>query len=205
MGNKRPMMRPLNSNGGNWVETDLYWDPIQNDSLLGYGIYRGTSANGQTKAIEFLRDPLAGFFADADPGLRQGQPYFYEITALNVNFPDTFNSESDFSDRFGIQPLGDCVLRNPSSGNPVTFNWNATSGAQEYTVYVFDLYPDFGVDPIWPRNDAERPAATTTGTSLNYAGPALGHGTYYYIVLAQDYRNGNDARSISRIGSFAVN
>lgn len=204
MGSKRPT-NPKNSVGGNWIESDLYWDPIENQSLLGYGIYRGTSATGQTKAIEFLRDPLAGFFADADQGLRQGVPYFYEITALNVNYPDTPNSESNFSDRWGIQPLGDCVLKSVTAGNPVRFNWNATSGAEKYTVYVFDLYPDIGVDPIWPVNQAETNAATTTGTSLNYGGPALGGGTYYYIVLAQDTLNGNDARSISKIGSFHVN
>lgn len=196
---------PKNTVGGNWIESDLYWDPITNVSLLGYGIYRGTSATGATQAIEFLRDPMAGFFADFDQGLREGVAYFYEITALNVNYPDTFNSESDFSDRWGIMPLGDCTLRNVSAGSPVRFNWNATSGAEKYTVFVFPDYPDYGVDPIWPVNSGQMADATTTGTSLNYGGPLLGTGTYYYVVLAQDYRNGNDARSISRIGSFVVN
>lgn len=197
--------RPLNTIGGNWIEVDLYWDPIQNVSLLGYGIYRGTSATGATKGIEFLRDPLAGFFADADPGLRQDVPYYYEITALNVNYPDTNNSESDFSDRWGVQPLGDMTLRNVTGGTPVTFNWNAASGAEKYTVYLFNQYPDYGVDPIWPVNQTQTNDATTTATTLRYRGPALGRGTYYYIVLGQDRRNGNVANTISRIGSFFVN
>jgi len=196
---------PKNTVGGNWIEVDMYWDAIQNDSLLGYGIYRGTSQNGQTKAIEFLRDPLASFFADADSTLREGVNYYYEITALNVNYPDTFNSESDFSDRWGIRPLGDCILKSVTGGSPVRFNWNATSGAEKYTVYVFDRYPNYGISAFWPTNSTEATAATTTGTSLNYAGPALGSGTYYYIVLATDSRNGNDARSISKVGSFIVN
>ncbi len=196
---------PKNTTGGNWIEVDSYWDPVQHDSLLGYGIYRGTSQTGPTKAIEFLRDPLAAFFADADSTLREGANYYYEITALNVNYPDTFNSESDFSDRFGVRPLGDCILRSVTAGSPVRFNWNATSGAEKYTVYVFDAYPNYGINAFWPTNAGEIAAATTTGTSLNYAGPALGNGTYYYIVLAIDTRNNNDARSISKIGSFVVN
>lgn len=204
---RRPQRTPLprDTNGGNWIEVDLYWDQVVNDNLLGYGIYRGTSATGPTKAIEFLRDPLAAFFADADASLREGIAYYYEITALNTRYPDTQNSESDFSDRWGVRPLGDCTLRSVTSGSPVRFNWNATNGAEKYTVYVFDRYPNYGVSPFWPANEAQIPSATTTGTSLSYAGPAIGPGTYYYVVLAQDTRNGNDARSISRIGSFVVN
>lgn len=197
--------RPLTTASGNWIEVDLYWTPIENASLLGYGIYRGREAQGATTGIEFLRDPLTGFFADQDSTLRDGLNYFYEITVLNVRFPDTFNSESDFSNRFGVRPLGEMTLRSVTPGNPVRFNWNPTTGAEKYTVYVFERYPDFGVTPVWPVTQAEFDAATTTSTSLTYGGPNLGSGTHYYIVVASDTRGGNDAVSVSPVGSFVVN
>ena len=31
----------------------------------------------------------------------------------------------------------------------------AASGAEKYTVYLFDQYPDYGVDPIWPVNQTQ--------------------------------------------------
>lgn len=190
---------------GNWIEVDLYWTPIENASLLGYGIYRGRDSQGPTTGIEFLRDPLTGFFADQDQNLREGLNYYYEITLLNVLYPDTFNSESDFSNRFGVRPIGDMTLRAVTQGNPPRFNWNAASGAEKYIVYVFDRVPNFGVTPFWPVSPAEFTAATTAGTSLTYSGPPLGNGTYYYIVVATDTRNGNDAVSVSPVASFTAN
>lgn len=189
---------------GNWIEIDLYWTPIVNSSLLGYGIYRGVDAQGATRGIEFLRDPLAGFFADQDQDLREGRAYFYEITVLNVLYPDTFNSESDFSNRFGVRPIGDVTVRSVSK-NPLRFNWNAASGAERYIVYVYDRLPDFGVSPMWPVTPSEFNDATTTGTSLPYTGPTLGAGTYYYFVVALDSRDGNDAVSVSPVISFQAN
>ncbi len=196
--------RPLNANGGSPIEVDLYWDTMPNQSLLGFGIYRGRDATGPTSSVEFLRDPLAGFFADQDASLRQGLAYFYEITALNVLYPDTNDSESNFSNRFGVKPLGDFGAVT-AVGRPTRFSWNAVSGAEKYTVYLFDRYPDLGETAFWPVTDPEIASATTTNTSLTYAGPALGPGTYFYIVLAFDTRNGNDAKSISRIGQFTLN
>ncbi len=198
--------KPLVTALGNWIEVDLYWTPIENASLLGYGIYRGRDAQGTTQGIEFLRDPLAGFFADQDPTLREGLAYFYEITCLNVRYPETNNSESGFSNRFGVRPIGDLTLRNPTNvGGTVRFNWNVASGAEKYTVYVYDRMPDFGVSPMWPQSQSELNDATTTGTSLTYSGPALGNGTYYYLVVAADTRDGNDALSVSPVSSFTRN
>lgn len=198
---KRPLVTAL----GNWIEVDLYWTPIENASLLGYGIYRGRDAQGATTGIEFLRDPLTGFFADQDLSLREGLNYYYEITVLNVLYPDTFDSESDFSNRFGVRPIGDLTLRSVTPGTPVKFNWNAASGAEKYTVYIFDQQPNFGASPIWPVGQTELANATTTNTTLTYSGAPLAAGTYYYIIAAADTRNGNDAISLSPVGSFVVN
>lgn len=204
---KRPQVaqKTRDSAGGNWIEVDLSWDPVRSNSLLGYGIYRGTTSNGATKGIEFVRDTLTSFFADADRTLSQNTNYYYEITALNVQYPDTNNSESDFSNRYGVRTLGDMTLRNVTQG-PLRFNWNTAAGADRYTVFVFEDYPNIGVSPLWPAdgNDAQFDAATTTGTSLAYNGPALVSGRrYYYVVLG--HANDLDSRTISIVSNFTAN
>lgn len=184
--------------GGNPIEVDLGWDTITNPSLLGYGIYRARTANGASTAIDFLRDPFAAFFQDMDADLKEVTNYYYEITALNTQYPDTNNSESDFSNRYGVQTLGDMELK-PVSQAPLTFRWFPASGAETYAVYLFDEYPSLGVDPIWD-NSANR-------TALNqyvYNGPALQSGRrYYYIVLG--VANSNDSRTISIVEDFVKN
>ncbi len=192
--------RPKNSAGNNPIEVDLFWDTYRNDNLLGFGIYRGTSQTGNTTGIEFFADPLANFFADSDRILNENTNYYYEVTALNTNYPDFNNSESDFSNRYGVRPIGDMTLRNINTG-PLRFNWNSCRDAEKYTVFLFSNYPDLGVSALWPFDAGSTAAATTTGTSLVYTGPGLVSGRkYYYVVLA--LANADDSRSISAVGSF---
>lgn len=192
--------KALNSQGNNFIEADLFWDPYFDQNLLGFGIYRGTSQNGQTQGIEFLSDPLSNFFADSDRNLVENQNYYYEITALNTVYPDTNNSESDFSNRYGVRAIGDMTLQSIQT-NPLRFRWNTCRGAEAYTVYLFAQEPNIGVSVLWPTDEASIAQATTTGTDLVYAGPTLTRGQrYWYIVLAN--ANANDSRSVSPVGSF---
>lgn len=185
---------------GNHIEVDLFWDPYFDNyvDLLGFGIYRATTSNGPSVAIDFMRDPNAAFFMDLDDTLLEDRNYYYEITALNVQYPDTFNSESDFSNRYGVRTLGDLFLNAPTF-SPLTFRWQAAVGASEYVVYLFDTYPGIGVTSIWSNE-----SSPTSGTSLAYSGPALQSGhRYYYVVLG--LANGNDSRTISVIDDFVAN
>lgn len=185
---------------GNNVEVNLFWDPYNDDyeSLLGFGIYRATSAGGASAAIDFVREPSAFFFQDLDDGLREDRDYFYEITALNTQYPDTFNSESDFSNRYGVRTLGDLFLL-VEDLSPLTFRWEDAIGAEEYIVYLFEEYPGIGVNSIW--NTESNP---TTGTSQVYNGPNLVSGRrYYYVVLG--LANGGDSRTLSFIADFVAN
>lgn len=185
---------------GNNVEVDLFWDvyTANPDSLLGFGIYRASSSGGQSTAIDFMRDPHAAFFQDLDDNLHEGQDWYYEITALSTQYPDTFNSESDFSNRYGVETLGDLFLNSPLFG-PLTFRWQGGSGATSYVVYLFDEFPGIGVNSIWNTE-----ATPTAGTSQVYTGPALTPGLrYWYIVLG--LANGNDSRTLSVIDDFIAN
>lgn len=185
---------------GNNIEVNLFWDTYTDDyeDLLGFGIYRATTSNGASAAIDFVREPSAFFFQDLDDGLLENRTYYYEITALNTQYPDTFNSESDFSNRYGVETLGDLILLNEIL-SPLTFRWLGGSGADEYSVYLFDEYPGIGVNSIWSTE-----SNPTTGTSQTYTGPALQSGRrYYYVVLGS--ANGGDSRTLSFIADFVAN
>jgi hypothetical protein len=194
---RRAQGRTRNSDGGNWIEIDLYWDAVSSPQLMGYGIYRGTSAVDALQGLFFLRDIYATFFADLDELLRENQTYYYEVTALNTSYPDSAGSESNHSNRYGVTPIGDLALGNVTQNPSPVFNWQAANGAQSYIVFLFDAYPTFETDFFWQ-------SAPTASTQLAYTGPALtpGH-TYYYLVLG--LANGNDSRTISRVGSFVKN
>lgn len=184
---------------GNWIEVDLYWDPLPGQfysAQLGFGIYRATSQVGASTAIDFLRDPNATFYADLSSELRENRVYYYEVTAMNTTYPDSNNAESDFSNRFGVLTLGDLRLRSVTLNNPVRFNWDAAVAAEEYIVYVFDEFPGIGTTSIW--NNAGSPTAST---SLNYGGGSLQSGRrYYYIVMG--VADNNQSRTLSPIGDF---
>jgi hypothetical protein len=186
---------------GNHVEVDLYWDPLPGqyyDALLGFGIYRALTAQGPSTAIDFLRDPNAAFFADIDDSLLSNRAYYYEITALNTSYPDFQNSESAFSNRYGLITLGDLELLTETQ-SPLRFRWLPATGAEEYMVFLFDEFPSIGVTAIWDNS-----ATPTTGTSYTYDGPPLQSGArYYYVVIA--LANGSDSRSLSWIADFVAN
>jgi hypothetical protein len=185
---------------GNNVEVDLFWDTyVANyQSLLGFGIYRSPTSSGASTAIDFLRDPNGFFFQDLDDDLRENEDWYYEITALSVSYPDTNNSESNFSNRYGVETLGDLFLR-PVLFSPLTFRWDPASGAEEYVVYLFENFPGVGQTSIW--NNESNP---TTATQLVYTGPSLTPGRrYYYVVLG--LANGTDSRTLSIIDDFVAN
>lgn len=202
-GNRRqPKIRvgskPKFTLGGNHVEVDLTWDYVDDTALLGYGVYRARSAFGASTAIDFLRDPFAWFYQDLDDDLIEGSNYYYEITALTSQYPDTANSESNPSARYGVATLGDMNLM-PIRQTPLTFRWEAATGAESYIVYLFDRYPSLGVDPIWSNS-----GTPTTNLELPYTGGALQSGRqYFYLVLG--VANNFDSRTISEVDDFVKN
>jgi len=182
---------------GNYVEVGLDWTPIDSLELLGYGIYRGRNAGGPFTAIDFLREPLEGYFVDLDDVLRPNQNYYYQITSLSVIYPNDPNrSESLPSDTVLVTPLPDLDgLR--VTNNPLTFNWNDAQ-ADGYIVYLFDEFPGIGVESFW--NNANSP---TPDVFLEYAGPNLVRGQrYYYLVLGLADENVN--RTVSAVGEFVA-
>ncbi|MBX7132781.1 MAG: carboxypeptidase-like regulatory domain-containing protein [Fimbriimonadaceae bacterium] len=183
------------STRGNFIEVDLEFDPIDSLELLGYGIYRARG-NGPFTAIDFLREPLAGYYVDLDEFLRPDSDYTYAVTSLSVMYPDfPAQSESDFSNEATVLTLDDLVGIGVNQ-DPVEFFWDGGSGAETYVVYLFDQFPGIGVESIW--NNEENPVA---GNNLAYSGPNLDFGRrYYYLVLG--LADNNAARTLSAVGEF---
>ncbi|MGV3618052.1 MAG: hypothetical protein ACO1SV_22225 [Fimbriimonas sp.] len=181
---------------GNPIEADLFWDPIDNTGLLGYGIYRGTGSQA-LRNVGFLRDPRAVFYADNDEALVENVSYTYGITSLDTLY-DGDEGESELSNTVSITPLGDLTLGNVTSSTQPTFRWNAVQGATRYSVFLFSEFPSFGVTEIF--SNYENPV---NATEYAYTGPALTSGrTYYYFVIAE--REDQTAVSFSRVGQFIV-
>ncbi len=206
----RPMRSPTRSTSNSWIEVSLTWDYQRQLSLLGYGIYRGrTLSELQANAIAFLRDPLADFFADLDPALQPNVTYFYEMVALNTDYLDNRpNSVSDRSNRVSVTPFEPIRITAPRANeimNDIIFSWTPVTRADYYLVLVYDRFPDYKVNPLFPP-DLENPGAARVfapNTSLVYTGPALVRGrTYYLVVVAQS--NDRQTRSISQIVPFQV-
>lgn len=178
------------------VEAELFWDGQQFPDLFGFGVYRANGFDGALQALDFYFDPLAPYYQDV--GLNPNSSYSYALTTISTLYPDFGNqTESDLSQRIGVYTL-DLLRVNGVSGsgqNPV-FSWQNGSGAEEFVVYVFDRYPDIGINAIWSNENS--PA---TGTSVTYNGPSLQSGrTYYYLVLGTyDF---STARTISQVETF---
>ena len=175
---------------GETIEVDATWDRVSSNFLLGYGVYRALGAAGALQSDDFLRDPLAEFYADTDDSLVENTTYSYALTSINTD-----QVESGFSTQVPVKTIG--RMSSPTiSFSPVTFHWPAATGAQNYVVFVFDTFPSVGVDSIW--NNAATPVS---GTSIPYGGPSLVPGNTYYVVVL-GLANSNTSRTISRIVAF---
>ena len=214
---------------GSLIEVDLYWNGLDlnnSDEVAGYGIYRNRSGNiGDLQPIDFIRDPYANFYGDTGIELTPGQLYYYAVTSVDVQFLDNLNdpdptAESEYSNLLSVRPLGQLTVTGPADNSdqfddPV-FACQPLSRADTYTVYVYSAFPalpldpgydygsdpvvDAGIFPIWPAS-GNLSGSTTSGTSIQYDGPALVAGRrYYWVVLAID--STETAFSYSELRSF---
>jgi hypothetical protein len=194
--------------GDYWIEIDLSWEYEEQNSLLGYGIYRGRTIDELNRnAIAFLRDPLADFFADLDPALQPNVTYYYEMVALNTDYlNDLSGTVSGRSNRVSARPFTPIAITRPFPNELVDgliLQWTPVPNADYYLVLIYDRFPDYKVAPYFPA-DLSNPGAAKVfapATSLVYTGPPLVSGrTYYAVVLA--FTNDRSTCAISQIVPF---
>ena len=194
-----PRYKPSTSRvtaNGNQVEVQLFWDKFDSLNILGYEVWRKRGSDSWV-GLDFLRDPLSESYLDSDAALRENLTYNYLVAGGNSNYPNTDNSVGNDSNTYAVTPLGDMYVNSVNTGGgQVTFNWQAVTGADNYTVYVFSEYP--GVRVTSYANNFNNPA---TGTSWTYNLTPLSSGQrYYYLVMGA---NADDsARTLSAVGSF---
>jgi len=196
----RPMVhkgkkRPTTLDGTSPIEVDVFWTPINNVSLLGFGIYRTTGGVPLTN-IDFLSDPQASVYEDMDAALTSGTTYTYGTTTISTGFNST-TGESTMSNTATVTPLGPLALGSVTASAQPTFTWSPATGAANYSILLFSTYPDIGVTDIF-----DNLSSPVSGTSYTYTGTALTSGqTYYYIVIGF---SATGDQSISTVGQFAV-
>jgi hypothetical protein len=174
---KRGRTRVESRSSNSFISVENFWQSVADPSLLGYGVYRGLANQGQMNPLQFLNDPLAGFFADLDDSLQIGTTYRYHVTALSTSYPQGPNSESSPSNSALVRPIGELRALDVSY-NPLTFRWQSGSGAVGFFVFLYDRFPGPNASPIWVNDN---PAI---GTSLEYTGgPLLSGFRYFYIIV----------------------
>lgn len=178
---------------GSPIEVDLTWDPYPIPDTLGFAVYRQPVGSSNDDTVQFLHDPLAEIFVDADPLIRETTAYNYQITALSTSYDAVSgHGESVFSNSVEVQPLPELALHFPSGK---TLSWSAVSGAADYSVFVYDRYPRIGVDPIYDNN-----ATPTTSTEFTVPVSLTAGQTYYYIVVG--HRADDSAMTFSTVDTF---
>ena len=194
---------------GSFVESDLFWDYLPAYNLLGFDILRSDGDNTHFFTEALLRDPLGDRFADQDPALTPGSIYFYSVAPLDtINFPAN-GTEGPTVTPMQVSPLPPLTLVSPSSGQMVgsqpTLTWTPISSAGEYTVLIYNQFPDYqsdtnGVIPVISQN---------LGSASFTPSAPLASGAYYWSILAQYIPPSSSptvgySYSVSQIGSFVV-
>lgn len=177
---------------GNEIEIDLTWDRLDFNSVLGFGIYRGTSSVN-IPSLESLRDPLAEIFSDQDGALRAGTTYYYQVAGLTTSFDEFGNGIGARTSVRSARPLDDLLLNDVQADLRPTFFWRRLNNAEDYAVLVYDEYPGLYSRPL---NSTE----WTTGTSWRYPTELAAGERYWFLVVARS--ESDDARSVSEVRSF---
>lgn len=202
---------------GSIVETDLFWNYIPQNNVLGFDILRSDGNNANFFSEALLRDPLGDRYADVDPALTPGSIYFYNVAPVDtILFPQNgTEGQAVSSATFQVSPLSPINIQdgygNQSMSSLPTLQWTPLSNVGQYTVNIYSQYPSYqsnsnGINPIV--SDVVNGSASQYTLSQPTDTP-LAPGTYYWDVIAQ-YTPPTSAPTvgysyaISQIGSFVV-
>ena len=171
------------------IQNILEWDYQAYDALFGYSILLSENNTDNFQPIANIQDPLAERFSDGDPTLTPNLLYYYNIVRIDANQNE---GVVDGNNSIVLRPMNPINPTRPLNGSTQSrplFQWQAVTNAENYTVVVYDGYPD----PADPSSNSAATAPywtqtiTSATTALTYNGPTLlsGH-TYYWAVAADD-------------------
>lgn len=143
-------------------------------SILGYAIYRSTTAGGQSDVPLATTDANTFFFEDTQ--VLAGVTYYYKVRAFDISEPPLWGDYSleKHAAPFPLAPTG--VEADVANGI-VTLSWLAATGAATYAIYRANT--SGGYSPV--------PLAVVPSTELSYEDAQVVPGrSYYYVVNAAD-------------------
>lgn len=197
------------------IEVDVFWDPVEDDDLAGYRLYRSLFPLQAFVPVADLPGPTGWVGADISDDLSVETRYYYSVTSYSLRR----NAESLLSSSVTAVPLPPLELEAPPSGpfgvseRPL-FEWNPVRGATQYTVIIFQDFPSTSLarQVAWG-DGAEERVVRAPSTSVRYDGNQLVPGEdYFWVVIADQCPSGqgNDpacspvAQSFSAIWTFMV-
>lgn len=130
-----------------YQQVDLEWSPSASDGnspIVWYLVYRGLSPGAETLHIEFdVFEPYVGFHL-GDGDLKNGQTYYYRISAKNALGIE--GSKSDAVDATPADELPTCQIASPMLGETVSGNYTITGTAsdREGTLEMVEVRIDDG-------------------------------------------------------------
>lgn len=145
---------------------NISWVPPDIGDLKNYKVYRGSESTFVPDASTFVDSTDIAMYVDRLVQLNQ--KYYYKIIAF-----DKGGLHSDPSIAASDIILSRPVIVSPENNtifSPRIFQWNGVTSAINYVVFVGN--GPFS-DIIWSSNK-------TTSSEINYSGPALQSGKYYY-------------------------
>ncbi len=167
----------------------LSWSPVSAPLLVGYNIYRSTSASGTFILIN--TGPVAGTSYN-DTTATPGGTFYYKITAA-----DSWNGESGFSASVSATrpkdvtpPAQPSNLAASTSGSGITLTWspNTESDLAGYNVYRSSS----ATGTFFKLNSSPFTSANFTDTNA-----ASGQTSYYQVTAIDTSNNESTAATIS--------
>ena len=162
------------------------WTAVSGAS--SYTLYWGTTT-GITSSSTTIRNISTNSYSHT--GLSNGTTYYYKVAAVNSAGTGTLSSEVNAT-TLVLLAAPDNVSASGSSGT-ITLNWNAVSGADNYTLYWDNVSGITSSDTAIPSISND-----------NYTHSSLSDGTYYYKVAAVN-DNGTGALSAEFSSVLASN
>jgi len=200
---------------GMLIEVDAFWDPVQDDDLAGYRLYRSLFPLQDFVPVADLPGPANWVAADISDDLSVETRYYYSVTSYSLRR----NAESLLSSSVTAVPLPPLELESPPSGPFGTserplFQWKPVRGATSYTVILFQDFPSTALarQVAWG-DGAEERVIQAPATSVRYDGNQLVPGEdYFWVVIADQCPAGQVhdpncspvAQSFSPIWNFTV-
>lgn len=158
-------------------QVTVSWSAVT--GATSYNIYYGTAAGVTTSAVTKVTGATS---PKVVPGLTNGTPYFFVVTAVNAGGESSVSSEKTATPAAAPQPPASPngrVIDNSVSGQ-ITVTWNAVPGATSYNIYHLQA----SSVPTKAEVLASAPSTSATA-SVTVTGLSSG-ATYYVLITAEN-------------------